>query len=314
MKKRRLGRSQIMVPPIVFGGNVFGWTIDEKTSFDLLDALMDAGLDAIDTADVYSAWVPGHGGGESETIIGNWMKARGNRGRVTVASKVGMPIGDNGGLSATWIAQAVEDSLRRLQTDHIDLYQAHVDDEAVGFEETLDAFARLIDAGKVRAIGCSNFTAGRLRQALDASARLGLPRFESVQPQYNLIHRQEFEGDLAGLCVEEEIGAISFYGLAAGFLTGKYRGEADVAGSSRSARIASFMTERNLAILDVLLEVAAAEKTTPTAVALAWLISRPGLTAPIVSATSRAQLGDILDAATLQLDAASLKALDDISA
>ena len=314
MKKRRLGRSQIIVPPIVFGGNVFGWTIDEKTSFDLLDALMDAGLDAIDTADVYSAWVPGHSGGESETIIGNWMKARGNRGRVTVASKVGMRIGDNGGLSAAWIAQAVEDSLRRLQTDHIDLYQAHIDDEAVGFEETLDAFARLIDAGKVRAIGCSNFTAGRLRQALDVSARLGLPRFESVQPQYNLIHRQEFEGDLAGLCVEEEIGAISFYGLAAGFLTGKYRGEADVAGSSRSARIASFMTGRNLAILDVLLEVAAAEKTTPTAVALAWLISRPGLTAPIVSATSRAQLGDILDAATLQLGAASLKALDDISA
>jgi len=313
MKMRNLGRSQIEIPAVVFGGNVFGWTADEATSFRLLDELMDAGLNAIDTADVYSIWAPGHKGGESETILGKWMQARNNRGRVTIATKVGMAMGENKGLSAAWIGRAVEDSLRRLQTDCIDLYQAHVDDGDVPLEESLGAFSRLIEAGKVRAIGCSNYTADRLQAALDISSKHGLPRYESVQPQYNLVHRQEFEGELAELCARENIGSISFYGLAAGFLSGKYRTPADAEKSSRG-RVSTLMTERNLAILDVVLNVAREEQTTPSAVAIAWLISRPHLTAPIVSATSSAQLREIVDAVSLQLSPQSLKALDEASA
>lgn len=314
MRMRELGRSGIEVPPVVFGGNVFGWTVDETASFRLLDALLDSGLNAIDTADVYSSWVPGHAGGESETIIGAWMKARGNRARLTIATKVGMAMGEEKGLSASWIARAVDSSLRRLQTDYIDLYQAHIDDATVPLEETLGAFARLIEAGKVRAIGCSNFTPQRLQEALGVSSRLGLPRFESIQPQYNLIHRCEFEEELAGLCRREHIGAISFFALAAGFLTGKYRDAASLEGSSRQARVASFMTERNLAILDTLIAVARDENTTPGAVAIAWLISRPALTAPIVSATSLGQLEEIRHATALTLSDASLEILDAASA
>lgn len=313
MKMRKLGQSQIEIPPVVFGGNVFGWTADEATSFRLLDVLVDAGLNAIDTADVYSIWAPGHAGGESETILGKWMRARNNRGRVTVATKVGMAMGENKGLSADWIATAVDDSLRRLQTDCIDLYQAHVDDPDVPLEETLGAFSRLIEAGKVRAIGCSNYTAARLQAALDVSRQHGLPRYESVQPQYNLVHRQEFEGALAELCAREHIGSISFYGLAAGFLSGKYRTPADAEKSSRS-RVSSLMTERNLAILDVVLEIARVEQTSPSSVAIAWLISRPHLTAPIVSATSSAQLQEIVGAVSLDLSPESLQALDTVSA
>ena len=313
MKMRKLGQSQIEIPPVVFGGNVLGWTADEATSFRLLDELMDAGLNAIDTADVYSIWAPGHVGGESETVLGKWMKARNNRDRVTVASKVGMAMGDNKGLSPDWIATAVEDSLRRLQTDCIDLYQAHVDDPDVPLEETLGAFSRLIEAGKVRAIGCSNYTAARLQAALDVSRKHGLPRYESVQPQYNLVHRQEFEGELAELCAREQVGSISFYGLAAGFLSGKYRTAADAEKSSRG-RVSSLMTERNFAILDVVLEVARTEKTAPSSVAIAWLIAQPHLTAPIVSATSSAQLRELIDAVYLKLSPESLKALDTVSA
>ncbi|TKT75839.1 aldo/keto reductase [Aquamicrobium sp. LC103] len=314
MKMRQLGQSQIEIPPVVFGGNVFGWTVDETASFRLLDELIDVGLNAIDTADVYSAWVPGHTGGESETILGKWMRARNNRDRVTIATKVGMAMGTNKGLSANWIAEAVEASLRRLQTDCIDLYQAHVDDTEVPLEETLGAFSRLIEAGKVRAIGCSNYTAERLQAALDISRRHGLPRYESVQPQYNLIHRNEFEGNLAELCAHETIGSISFFGLAAGFLSGKYRTSADLKKSSRGNRVAGMMNERNLAILDVLIDVARAEHATPSSVATAWLISRPHLTAPIVSATSSAQLQEIVGAVSLELSPESLRALEAVSA
>lgn len=314
MKTRRLGQSQIEIPPVVFGGNVLGWTVDEAASFRLLDELMDAGLNAIDTADVYSIWVPGHAGGESETILGKWMRARSNRGRVTVATKVGMAMKENKGLSAAWIARAAEDSLRRLQTDCIDLYQAHVDDADVPLEETLGAFSRLIEAGKVRAIGCSNHKAERLRAALDASRRHGLPRYESVQPHYNLIHRNDFEGELADLCAREKIGAIGFYGLAAGFLSGKYRTAADLEKKSRGARVAGMMNERNMAILDVLLDVARAEGAAASSVAIAWLISRPHLTAPIVSATTSAQLREMVDAISLKLSPESLRALDTVSA
>ena len=314
MKTRRLGQSEIEIPPVVFGGNVFGWTVDERASFRLLDELVDVGLNAIDTADVYSIWVPDHTGGESETILGKWMRARNNRDRVTIATKVGMAMGENKGLSADWIARAVDDSLRRLQTDRIDLYQAHIDDTDVPLEETLGTFSRLIEAGKVRAIGCSNYTAERLQAALDISRQHNLPRYESVQPQYNLIHRNEFEGDLAALCAREKIGAISFFGLAAGFLSGKYRTAADLEKSSRSNRVSGMMTERNLSILDVLLDVARAEQTTPSSVAIAWLISRPHLTAPIVSATGSAQLQEIVGAVSLELSPESLRALETVSA
>lgn len=312
MKARRLGRSALMIPPVVFGGNVFGWTADEKTSLSLLDALSDMGLTAIDTADVYSNWIPGHAGGESEAIIGRWMKARGNRDRVVVATKVGMRMGHREGLSAAWIAEAVEASLRRLQTDYIDLYQAHVDDPDVPLEESLSALSRLVGAGKVRAIGCSNYTAARLDQALRVSAGLGLARFESVQPHYNLIHRDEFEGPLSELCAREEVGAISYFGLAAGFLSGKYRSAADIGQSSRADRVASYMTPRNLTMLETLLDVAREEATTPSAVAIAWLMGRPNLSAPIVSATSLAQLEDIRRAVDLRLSSESLRRLESI--
>lgn len=315
MKLRPLGRSGLQVPPVIFGGNVFGWTVDEAQSFRLLDALYEAGLTAIDTADTYSAWAPGHKGGESEEIIGRWIEARGNRAGVLIASKVGMRMGDGSeGLSPAHIERSVEASLRRLRTDYIDLYQAHIHDATVPLEETLAAFDRLVKSGKVRAIGCSNHTAEQLQRALDTSARNGFARYESVQPQYNLIHRHDFEGGLSELCEREEIGAISYFGLAAGFLTGKYRSENDLAGRSRSARVRTFMTPRNLAILDVLLEVSAREGASPAAVAIAWLLTRPNLTAPIVSATSIDQIGEIQAAIGLRLSAESVERLDQVSA
>ncbi len=229
MEKRELGRSGIKVPPLMFGGNVLGWTADEATSFRLLDALLAAGFNAIDTADVYSAWVPGHQGGEFETVIGNWLRRRGGRGEVVIATKVGMAMGSGGkGLSRAWIMQAAEDSLRRLQTDTIDLYQAHRDDETVPLDETLRAFADLIQQGKVRAIGASNYTAPRLREALRTSERLGVPRYETLQPHYNLVERAQFEGELEEVCRAEGLGVINYFALASGFLTGKYRSDADL--------------------------------------------------------------------------------------
>jgi len=308
---RPLGRSPLQVSPLCFGGNVFGWTVDEATSFSLLDAWLDAGFNFIDTADVYSRWAPGHSGGESETVVGKWLK-RGARDRVVLATKVGMDMGEGKvGLKPAYIRQAVEDSLRRLQTDHIDLYQSHKDDEDTPMEDTLGAYADLIRQGKVRVIGASNFTAPRLAQALDTSARLGLPRYESLQPLYNLYDRATFEKDLQPLCQREGVGVISFYALAAGFLSGKYRSEADAGKSARGKNtVAKYLNPRGLAILDALDEVARRLGSTPAQVAVAWLLTRPTLAAPIASATSLAQLQDLVAAARLRLDPEALDRLD----
>ncbi|HJS86113.1 MAG TPA: aldo/keto reductase [Acetobacteraceae bacterium] len=310
MRKRALGRSGLELPPIVFGGNVFGWTADKSASFRLLDALVEAGLNAIDTADVYSAWAAGHAGGESEAIIGDWMKARGRRRDVLILTKAGMEMPGRGkGLSAAWIARAVEDSLTRLGTDVIDLYQAHRDDPATPLEETLGALARLIGQGKVRAIGASNYSAPRLAAALEASARLGLPRYESLQPPYNLMERG-IEADLLPLCREHGLGVIPYGALAGGFLTGKYRSEADFAKSVRGARAGQYLNARGKRVLAALDAAAARLDASPAQVALAWQIARPGITAPIASATSLEQLRDLVKAATLNLDREAVEALD----
>ncbi|MBJ6127148.1 aldo/keto reductase [Microvirga splendida] len=315
MEKRRLGRSDLMVSPLCLGGNVFGWTADEATSFRILDAYVDAGLNFIDTADVYSTWAAGNSGGESERIIGQWMKARGNRSGLVIATKVGSEMGPGQkGLSKSYIRSAVEASLQRLQTDCIDLYQSHRDDPDTPQEETLEAYADLIREGKVRAIGSSNFTAARMREALAISAKHGLPRYESVQPKYNLYDRAEHEAELEPLCREEEIGVIPYYGLASGFLTGKYRSEADFGKSVRGGRMAAYLNERGKRILSALDAVAARKAATPAQVALAWLMARPGLTAPIASATSVEQLQDIVRATNLRLEAADIAELDQASA
>jgi aryl-alcohol dehydrogenase-like predicted oxidoreductase len=315
MAERLLGRSQLRLPPIIFGANVFGWTADEATSFRLLDALIEAGLTAIDTADVYSAWVPGHQGGESEVVIGNWLKQRGGRDRVVIATKVGMKMGSGDqGLSREWILRAVDDSLRRLQTDYIDLYQAHKDDPATPLEETLTAFGDLIKQGKVRVIGASNYTAPRLQEALDISARLGLPRFESLQPLYNLMERAGFEDALQALCLKQGIGVISYYALAAGFLTGKYRNEGDLSKSPRGAGLAKYLDARGDRLLSVLDMVAARLGATLGQVAIAWIMTRPGITAPIASATSLTQLQELVGATTLKLDREAIEQLDAASA
>ncbi|WP_399679329.1 aldo/keto reductase [Xenophilus sp.] len=317
MQLKPLGRSGLQVSPLAFGGNVFGWTVDEAASFRLLDAWLDAGFNFIDTADVYSSWVPGHAGGESETIIGKWLRASGKRDRVVLATKVGKPMGEGRkGLSPRYIREAVEASLKRLQTDRIDLYQSHDDDADTPLEETLGAFADLIRAGKVRAIGASNHTAPRLAEALDVAERLGLPRYESLQPLYNLYDRAVYEEALEPLCVQRNVGVINFYALAAGFLTGKYRSEADAAKSARGkSTTAKYLNPRGLRILAALDEAAAAhDGATPAQVALAWQIARPSITAPIASATSLAQLDELRQAAELRLDAATLARLDAASA
>ena len=315
MQFRPLGRSGLQVSPLAFGGNVFGWTVDEPTSFRLLDAWLDAGFNFVDTADVYSSWVPGHVGGESETIIGKWLRQSGKRNRVVLATKVGKPMGDGKqGLSAAYIREAVDASLRRLKCDHIDLYQSHDDDAATPFEETLGAFAELIRAGKVRAIGASNHGAARLAEALDVAARTGLPRYESLQPRYNLYDRAPFEADLEALCVERGLGVINFYALAMGFLTGKYRSAADAAKSTRGQRaVDTYLNARGRRILAALDDVAAQHRATPAQVALAWQIARPSITSPIASATSVAQLADLSKAAQLQLTALDVAALDTAS-
>jgi aryl-alcohol dehydrogenase-like predicted oxidoreductase len=318
MQHRELGRSGLAAAPIAFGGNVFGWTTDAATSFHLLDAFVDGGFNLIDTADIYSRWAPGHSGGESETIIGQWLQRSGKRSQVLIATKVGKPMGDEGsgktGLSRRWIRQAVDDSLRRLQTDHIDLYQSHDDDTATPLEETLAAFAELIREGKVRAIGASNYSAPRLAEALATSTRLGLPRYETLQPHYNLVERQVFEEALEPLCRAEGLGVINFFGLARGFLTGKYRSEADLAKSPRGAGVKAYLTPRGLGILAALDAVAEAHASTPAQVALAWQIARPGLTAPIASATTVAQWTELAGAARLQLSPGDIATLDAASA
>ena len=315
MDKRRIGRSDFRVAPFCLGGNVFGWTADEATSFAILDRFVERGFDFIDTANVYSRWAPGHRGGESETVIGRWFAARpGTRDGIVLATKVGMDMGDAGkGLSARHIEQACEASLRRLQTDRIDLYQSHLDDAEVPLEETLRAYERLIASGKVRTIGASNYGASRLAEALAVSSASNLPRYECLQPDYSLAERG-YEAELEPLCRAEDIGVIGYFSLAAGFLTGKYRSAQDAAGRARENRVAKYLTPRGLALLDVLDSVARDQRATQAQVALAWIIARPGITAPIASATSVAQLDDLLGAAELQLSADAIARLDAASA
>jgi aryl-alcohol dehydrogenase-like predicted oxidoreductase len=315
MKMRALGHSGLSTAPLVFGGNVFGWTADKARSFELLDAFVEAGFNAIDTADAYSRWVPGHAGGESETIIGEWLKARGRRDDVLILTKVGSDMGQgHNDLSPAWIERAVEDSLRRLNTDVIDLYQAHFPDPDTPQEETLAAFDRLVKAGKVRAIGVSNHSAEATAEALAISAREGLARYQTLQPHYNLYSRATFEGPLQELAVREGLGAITYFSLESGFLSGKYASVDDLKGSPRAASLKDRFDERGVRILATLRAVAARNQATPAQVALAWLLTRPGVAAPIVSATTLEQLADTLKAAELALsdaDVAELTAASD---
>lgn len=315
-KTRQLGDSGISVPLLTFGGNVFGWTVDEKTSFSLLDALVEKGLFFIDTADVYSRWAPGNAGGESETIIGKWLKKSGKRDSIVLATKVGMELTpEKTGLKPAYIRQAVEDSLRRLQTDVIDLYQAHRDDDSTPLVETLKAFDSLIKEGKVRAIGASNYSAQRLQEALDISKQEGLARYETLQPEYNLYAREGYEQALEAVAQQQGLGVINFFSLASGFLTGKYRSAQDVGKSQRGDTIVSrYLNPRGFRILAALDLLAEKHQTTPAQISLAWLIARPSITAPIVSATSLTQLDELVSATRLQLAAEDIKALDEASA
>ena len=315
MKRHKFGRTGFQIAPLAFGGNVFGWTADEPTSFKLLDAFVEAGGNLIDTANSYSRWVPGHQGGESETVIGRWIARRGRHDDVVIATKVGADMGQGGRcLRRDYILQAADESLRRLQVEAIDLYQSHWDDEKTPFDETLDAYARLIRQGKVKAIGASNLTGARLAEALDVSAREGLPRYDTLQPPYNLYDRETFEGDLRDLCLREDIGVITYFSLAAGFLTGKYRTEADYAKSPRGAGMKKFLNERGLRILDALDDVAARLRSAPASVALAWLMAQPGVDAAIASATSLAQFEALIAATRLSLDEVDMRQLEEASA
>jgi aryl-alcohol dehydrogenase-like predicted oxidoreductase len=315
MKTRKLGGSGLEVSPICLGGNVFGWTADEPRSLAILDAFVAAGFNFVDTADVYSRWAPGHKGGESETVLGNWFKRSGHRKKVILATKVGIELApDKKGLSKAYILRAVEDSLQRLQTDYIDLYQSHIDDASVPLEETLGAYDQLIKEGKVRAIGASNYRAERLVEALQVARQTGLPRYECLQPHYNLYERAAYEQDLEPLCLKEGIGVIPYFALASGFLTGKYRSESDLAKGPRGQSVKKNLDERGFRILAALDEVAAKLDATPGKVAIAWLIARPSVTAPIASATSVEQLKELVEAANLQLDPASIQTLNEASA
>jgi len=315
MEKRKLGRSPIAMAPLMFGGNVFGWTVDEAMSFRLLDGFVAAGFDAIDTADVYSKWVAGHRGGESETIIGAWLKTRGGRDKLVIATKVGLEMpGIGQGLKASYILARVEESLKRLQTDYIDIYQSHQDDQSIPLEETLGAYQKLIAQGKVRVIGASNYQAPRLSAALRTSAVHKLPRYESLQPLYNLCDRAGFETELEPLCLREGVGVIAYYALASGFLTGKYRSEADLAKSPRGARAKTYLNDRGRHILKALDAVSARLGARPAQVALAWLIARPSITAAIASATNLAQLEDLIAGAHLKLDRDAIELLSTASA
>jgi aryl-alcohol dehydrogenase-like predicted oxidoreductase len=312
---RPLGRSGLHVSPLCLGGNVFGWTVDEATSFSLLDAWVDAGMNFIDTADVYSRWVPGHAGGESETIIGKWLRKSGRRDKIVLATKVGKEMGDGKvGLAPAHIRSAVEASLKRLQTDLIDLYQSHDDDANVPLADTAGAYADLIKAGKVRAIGASNFAAARLSEALAVSKVHGLPRYECLQPLYNLVERPAFEAELEAVCVANGIGVINFFALAKGFLSGKYRSAADLGKSPRGEGVKAYLNPHGLRVLAALDAVAQRLNATPAQVALAWQIARPSITAPIASATSLAQLADLVAAARLSLDADAVRLLNEASA
>lgn len=315
MNKRKLGKTGLEIAPLVFGGNIFGWTVDQATSFKLLDAFAAAGFNSVDTADVYSKWVPGHTGGESEIILGEWMKRSGNRNKIIVATKVGMDMGDwKKGLSKAHILRSAEDSLRRLQTDYIDLYQSHVDDPDTPLEETLGAYAELIRQGKVRAIGASNHKAERLAAALATSRKSGLPEYQTLQPNYSLIERAEYEDNLEPVCEKEGLGVINYYPLAGGFLTGKYRSEKDVAGKARARNVTKHLNERGFKILVALDQVAKKYNATPARISLAWLLARPSISAPIVSATNLEQLKDLVSSVDLALDRESIEFLNKASA
>lgn len=315
MQQRQLGRSGISVAPFAFGGNVFGWTADQAMSFRLLDAFVAAGFTLIDTADVYSRWATGHTGGESETIIGNWLAARGGRERVVIATKLGSDMGDGKkGLSPAYMQRAVEDSLRRLRTDYIDLYQSHRDDPDTPVQQVLEGYQKLIEQGKVRAIGASNFTAARLSESLEASRKHGLPRYETLQPRYNLADRAEFEAELQPLCEREQIGVIPYYSLASGFLTGKYRKQEHLAGRARGAGAGRYVNEHGLRVLDALEKVATRLHHKPGQVAIAWLAARPAIAAPIASATNPTQLAELVAAPEITLDKQTIAELDRASA
>lgn len=314
MEQRELGTSGIKTAPLVFGGNVFGWTVKGNDTALLLDAFLDAGFNTVDTADVYSKWSPGNKGGESETEIGKWLKLSGKRDKVIIATKVGAELApDKKGLKKDYIIKAVEDSLTRLQTNYIDLYQSHYDDATTPVEETLRAFDQLIKDGKVRAIGASNFSVERLHESLKVSREKGLASYQSLQPEYNLFDREKYETTLEPFIKEQSIGVISYFSLASGFLSGKYRSAADLEGSSRSSLVKKYLTERGMRILKALDEVSAQYNTKPAAVALAWLIARPTITAPIVSATTISQLKDLTQAANLQLNTETIEALTSAS-
>jgi aryl-alcohol dehydrogenase-like predicted oxidoreductase len=314
MKKRKLGKTGLEISPLVFGGNIFGWTVDQATSFKLLDSFVAAGFNAVDTADVYSKWVPGHTGGESEAILGAWMKRSGNRSNIIVATKVGMDMGDGKkGLSKSHILRSAEDSLRRLQTDYIDLYQSHVDDADTPLEETLGAYAELMKQGKVRAIGASNHKAERLALALEVSKKTGLPAYQTLQPNYSLIERAEYENNLETFCTREGLGVINYFPLAGGFLTGKYRSESDASGKARARNVTKYLNERGFKILGALNQIAKKYNATPASISLAWLLARPSISAPIVSATNFEQLKDIVSSVELTLDHDSIEFLNQTS-
>jgi aryl-alcohol dehydrogenase-like predicted oxidoreductase len=315
MEKRRLGRSSLYIAPLAFGGNVFGWTADEKTSFSLLDTFVAAGFNFIDSADVYSRWHAGNQGGESETILGKWLKSRGNRDKVIIATKLGIEMGPGKkGLSRAYMMRAVEASLRRLQTDYIDLYQSHRDDFDTPIEETLSAYEALIRQGKVREIGASAFSAARLGEALRLSSAHGLPRYQSLQPLYNLMERKEFESEVEALCLREKLGVIPYYSLASGFLTGKYRAVGDTDGRARGPRVAKYMNDAGFRVLAALDDVAKRCSATPSQIALAWMIGRPSITAPIASATNLDQLREIVRAPEIKLDRDAIEQIDRASA
>jgi len=315
MKLRQIGNTGIQVAPLALGGNVFGWTADEETSFKVLDAFVDAGFNLVDTANTYSKWLPGHKGGESETVIGKWFKKSGKRVKVIIATKVGMEMGDGKkGLAKSYILEEVEASLKRLQTDHIDLYQSHQDDANTPLEETLEAYAQLIKQGKVRVIGASNYKADRLREALKISEQKGIPRYECLQPHYNLYEREDYEKNLEPLVREKNIAVIPYFSLASGFLTGKYRTEADFGSSARGGGMKKYFNDRGFRILAALDEVSKEYETSLAAVAIAWLIAKPSITAPIASATSLRQVDHLIRGAELQLTSASIAKLDQASA
>ncbi|OTP65763.1 aldo/keto reductase [Caballeronia sordidicola] len=312
MQHRTIGTSDLKVAPLVFGGNVFGWTADERTSFSLLDAFVDHGLNFIDTADVYSAWVEGHQGGESETIIGKWLKESGKRDKVVLATKVGM-LSTRPGLSAANIQAAVNDSLKRLKTDYIDVYFSHLDDDKTPLIDTLGAYQKLIAAGKVRVIGASNYTGERLEEALKISQKEGIPGYQVLQPEYNLYDRAGYEGDQEPVAAAHKVSVVTYYSLASGFLSGKYRSKADTENAARGSKVSGYLNDRGLRIIDALVKVADRHGVAPATIALAWLIARPSVTAPIASATSVKQLENLAEATRITLKSEDIALLTEVS-